>query len=158
MRTAARMFAVAGGMLLIFGLVVAKVAPPEGTLTIPMRGSRAFDMSFQAPCYMGAALFAAFGCLYGFSRLRFGDALARWHFWSSAAAVALYVMGMVLLCVGGNAFVRGPHIQPPMAVLVATALGLFVGPPVFLAGQILFIINLTKATGRHLQTDSSLRS
>ena len=37
------------------------------------------------------------------------------------------------------------HAQPPVSEMVISAFGLIFGPPVFLFGQILFIINPTKA-------------
>jgi heme/copper-type cytochrome/quinol oxidase subunit 1 len=102
-------------------------------------------MSFQATCYAAAALFAVFACLYGVFHVPFGKGMAQLHFWLSAAGVTLLVIGMVLLGSMGNDFTYGPHVQPPQEELALSAFGLTLGPPLFLAGQVPFVVNLTKA-------------
>jgi hypothetical protein len=146
MKWTPRLFALASAAFVVFGLILAKFAPPGVSLAFPVHGYRVIDTHVQTPCYFVAGLFAVFACLYGLSHLPFEKRKAQWHFWSSAAGASLFALGMVLLGRAGNNYTHGPpYIQSSMAVMVTAAFGLIIGPPIFFMGQGLFLINLGQA-------------
>ena len=100
MQRTAKMFGIVGTMLLISGVILAANTPPGRDLAIPLSGYHVIDISYQAPCYAAAALFAAFACLYGFLHLPLINALSRWHFWLSAVGITALCRRDVLARLG----------------------------------------------------------
>jgi len=107
------------------------------------------DLGLWVPCYAIGALFVGFACAYYGAKIPFGQVLTRWHFWTSVGGAVLFSIGYVLLTILGNHVVAAKAArQPPQWLLALSLLGLTLGPILFVSGQILFVIGLTKAIFR----------
>jgi succinate dehydrogenase hydrophobic anchor subunit len=86
-----------------------------------------------------AGLFAAFACLYALNYIPFNEATVEWHLWLSLVGAALFGLGFTLFAMlTPENTVR----EPSHGALVAAATGLFVGPALFTATQLLFVMAL----------------
>jgi hypothetical protein len=86
-----------------------------------------------------AGLFAAFACLYSLNYIAFNKATVEWHLWLSLSGAALFGLGFTLFAMlTPENTVR----EPSHGALVAAATGLFVGPALFAASQLLFVMAL----------------
>lgn len=145
---ATNLFAAASVALLISGLVLANFFAKTTAMAIRWPGSQtAYGIGYHVPCYGLAGLFAVFACFYAVGRIQLGEAFVDWHLGLSLAGVVLFGVGFALF-----ALLAAKHSaeQPGQLTLLISVGGMLLGPLVFLAGQLLFVIAfLTRLAAQH---------
>jgi hypothetical protein len=137
---AVNLFAAASVALLIVGLVLSNFFEKTQLMSVRWPGSHSgYIIGCNVPCYGLAGLFAIFACFYALGWIRLSEAMVDWHLWLSLTGVAMFGFGFTLLC---RVAVEGAAPQPGQRTLLVIAAGMFVGPAVFVAGQLLFMIAL----------------
>ena len=147
MQRSEHLFAIASAALLISGLLLTRTVGTQNGMSISWPGSSTtFGIDLWVPCYGIAALFGAFACVYAIPYWRLSTALAPWHFWLSLTGVLLFAVGFTMLGIVASESLGGAAPPEPSKVALAvTAIGLLVGPVVFLSGQLIFVLSLMRA-------------
>jgi hypothetical protein len=130
---------ITGIVLLVTGILLKYVGPDFGwSLSWAHTG---YGFSWHMPCYGLAVLFTLFAFLYSIVYIPFDKTVAQWHFWLSLGCVVLCVLGVVIFSLA----TRGG--TTPKLGVAGTAFGMSViaGIPIFLATQLLFVIQLVRA-------------
>jgi len=144
MSRAANLFAGASAALVILGLLLSKFFATRQLMSVTWPGSKATHViGCEVPCYGLAGLFALFACAYALSWIRLSEAIMAWHLWMSLSGVALFGLGFALL---GHVAARNAVRGPSQGALLAVAIGMFVGPMFFLAGQLIFVVALIRVS------------
>ena len=138
--SATNLFAAASVALLIGGLVLSNFFEKEANMSVSWPGAHAgYIIGCQVPCYGLAGMFAIFACSYAVGWLRLGEATIGWHLWLSLSGVAVFGLAFALL---GRVAGQGAAPPPGQSTLLVIAGGMFFGPAIFCAGQLLLIIAL----------------
>jgi len=133
-------FAAASVALLVLGLVLANFIDKTKGMFVRWPGSStSYGIGFQVPCYGLAGLFAIFACSYALGRIQLSAAIVDWHLWLSLSGVAMFGLGFGLFAHLGA---ENSTSQPGQGALLVSAVGMIIGPVIFLAGQLMMMVAL----------------
>jgi hypothetical protein len=137
---AVNLFAAASVALLIVGLVLSNFFEKTQQMSVRWPGSHTgYGIGCQVPCYGLAGLFAFLACFYALGWIRLSEAMVDWHLWLSLTGVAMFGFGFALLA---RVAAEGAAPQPGQRTLLVIAAGMYIGPAMFVAGQLLLMIAL----------------
>jgi hypothetical protein len=140
MQRAATSFALAAALLLALGLALQHFTAGRYAMSIRFpKGTHA--IGYQIPCYALATIFAAFAFLYALNLPRLGSITAQWHFWLSLGSVALFAVGFADFA----ALAQQNPETPSQASLILPAVGMTLGPALFAAAQLFFVVATARA-------------
>jgi len=137
----AEFFVVAAIGLLVFALLSRFLVPSE-VLGVSLGLHRmGYVFSLASVCVFMAAFLCVFAAIYSFWILPMNQKVAMWHFWLTAAGIAIFWFGLYLF------FKYRPHGELHGRALAVT-IGWLTSLPLLVVAQGIFLVNLISGLRR----------